>query len=81
MKPKFSDFVPTSLVETDKYIEVADGYFLTSKQTGEFQINMRDNNCKTFIATLYNVLFTPDLSESIIFISYVNEFGAYLPFF
>ena len=33
-----SGFVPGSLVETDKYIKVADGYFITEKQTGEVQI-------------------------------------------
>ena len=26
-----SDFIPESLVETDKYIEVADGHLLTAK--------------------------------------------------
>ena len=44
MTPDISDFIPGSLVEKDKYIEVADGHFVTSKQTREVQIKMRDNN-------------------------------------
>ena len=50
-------------METDKYIEVADGNFFTAKQTGQVQIKIRDNNGKPFIATLYNVLFAPDLCD------------------
>ena len=50
-------------METDKYIEVAYGYFVTSKQTGEVQIKMRDDNGKPFIATLYNVLLALDLCD------------------
>ena len=34
MTPEISDFVPDSLVETDKYIKVSDGNFVTAKQTG-----------------------------------------------
>ena len=36
--PEISNFIPGSLVETDKYIEVADGNFFTAKKTGEVQI-------------------------------------------
>ena len=57
MTPEISDFIPISLVETDKYIEFADGHFITAGKTGVVQIKMRDNNGKHFIATLYNVLF------------------------
>ena len=32
--PDISDFIPGSLVETYKYIKVADGHFITVKQTG-----------------------------------------------
>ena len=32
MTPKISDFILGSLVETDKYIEVADGNFVTAKK-------------------------------------------------
>ena len=54
------DFIPGSLVEKDKYIKVADGNFVTAKQTGEFQIKMNDNDGKPFITMLYNVLLAPD---------------------
>ena len=48
-------------MECDKYIEVADENFVTVKQTGLFQIKMCNYRGKPFIATLYNVLFAPDL--------------------
>ena len=35
MTPEVSDFVPGSLVEMDKYIEVADVYFITVKKQGK----------------------------------------------
>ena len=38
MKSEILDFIPVSLVETDKYIEVVDGNFDASKQTGEVKI-------------------------------------------
>ena len=56
MTPEFSDFVPGSLEDTDKYIEVADEHHVTAKQKGEVRIKMCDYNRKTFIAILYNVL-------------------------
>ena len=34
MTPNISDFIPGSLAETDKYTKVADGNFVTAKQTG-----------------------------------------------
>ena len=34
MTPDISDFIPGSLVETDKYIEVVDEHFVIAKQTG-----------------------------------------------
>ena len=34
MTQYISDFIMGSLVETYKYIEVADGHFFTAKQTG-----------------------------------------------
>ena len=33
MTPDISDYIPGSLVETDIYTEVADGNFVTAKQT------------------------------------------------
>ena len=63
MTPDISDFIPRSLVETDKYIEVVDGHIFTAKQTREVDIKMRDDNGKPFIVTLYNVPFAPDLCD------------------
>ena len=37
MTPNISDFILGSLVETDKYIEVSDGNFVTAKKKGEVQ--------------------------------------------
>ena len=34
MTPDIFYFIPGSFMETDKYIEVADGNFVTEKQTG-----------------------------------------------
>ena len=65
IKPEISDFIPGSLVDTDKYIKVADGKFVTAKQTGEVQIKMRGDNGKPFIYMLYNVLLSPDLCDQL----------------
>ena len=32
MTPQVSDFIPGSLEDTDKYIEVADGHHITAKK-------------------------------------------------
>ena len=61
MSPEVSDFIPVSLEDIDKYIEVADGHHVTAKQKGQVRIKMCGDNGKTFIATLYNVLLAPDL--------------------
>ena len=58
-----SDFIPGSLKDTDKYIEVADRHHVMAKQKGQVRIQMCDDNGKTFIATLYNVLLAPDLCD------------------
>ena len=63
MTPEVSDFIPRKLEDTDKYIEVADGHHVTAKQKGQVRIQMCDNDVKTFIATLYNVLLAPDLCD------------------
>ena len=57
------DFIPGSLEDTDKFIEVADGHHVTAKQKGSARIQMCDDNGKTFVATLYNVLLAPDLCD------------------
>ena len=52
-------------METDKYIEVADGHFITVGKKGEVQIKMRGGNGKPFIDALYNVLFVLDLCDKL----------------
>ena len=49
MTPEVSQFIPGSLEDTDKYIEVADGYHVTSKQKGQVRIKMCNNNGYPFI--------------------------------
>ena len=63
MTPEVTDFIPGSLEDTDKFIEVADGHHVTAKQQGSVRIQMFDDNGKTFVATLYNVLLAPDLCD------------------
>ena len=58
-----TDFIPGSLVDTDKFIEVADGHHVTEKPKGSVRIQMCDDNGKTFVATLYNVLLAQDLCD------------------
>ena len=65
MTPKISDFIPGSLVETDKYIEVADVNFVTAKQTVEVQIKMCAYNGEPFVAVLYNVILATDLCNQL----------------
>ena len=65
MTPEILDFIPVSLVETYKYVEVADGHLATEKKTGQVQIKICDYNGEPFIATLYNVLFAPDLCNKL----------------
>ena len=59
MTPEVSDFIPGTLEDTDKFIKVPDGHHVTAKQKGQVQIQICDDNGKTLIATLYNVLLAP----------------------
>ena len=61
MTPEFSDFIPGSLEDMNKYIEVADGHHVTAEKKGQVRIQICDDNGKTFITTLYNVLLAPEL--------------------
>ena len=63
MTLEVSNFIQVTLEDKDKYIEVADGHHVTAKQKGQVRIKMCDDNGKTFIATLYNVLLAPDLCD------------------
>ena len=65
MKAEVSDFIPGSLEDTDKNIEVTDGHHITEKQKGQVRIQMCDNHADPFIATLHNVLLTPDLCDGL----------------
>ena len=42
MTPEVTDFIPVSLEDTDKFIEVADGHHVTAKQKGSLGIKMCD---------------------------------------
>ena len=63
MTPEVTDFIPGSLEDRDKFIEVADRHHVTAKQKGSVRIQMCNDNRKTFVATLYNVLLAPDLCD------------------
>ena len=65
MTLEVTDFIPGSLEDTDKFIEVADGNHVTARQKGPVHIQMFDDNGKTFVATLYNVLLAPYLCDRI----------------
>ena len=61
MTPEVSYFIPGSLEDTDKYIEVTDVHPVTAKQKGQVRIKMYGDNRDPFIATLQNILLEPDL--------------------
>ena len=51
MTPEVTDFIPGSLEDTDKFIEVADGHHFMAKQKVSVRIQMCDNNGRKFVAT------------------------------
>ena len=51
MTPQVLDFIPGSLEDTDKNIEVADGHRITAKKKGQVQIKMCNENKDNFIST------------------------------
>ena len=63
MTPEVTDFIPGSLEDTDKFIEVADRHHVTEKQKSSVLIQMCDDNGKRVVATLNNVLLAPDLCD------------------
>ena len=75
MTPEVTDFIPGSLEDTDKFIEVADGHHVAAKQIGSVRIQMCDNNGKKFVATLYNVLLAPDLCDRLFYIVMLMNVG------
>ena len=54
MTPEVMDFIPGSLEDTDKFIEVADRHHVTAKQKGSVRIEMSDDNGKTSVTTLFD---------------------------
>ena len=64
MTPEVTDFIPGSIEDTDKYIEVADRHHVTAKKR-TVRIQMCDDNGKKFVTTLYKVLLAPDLCDGI----------------
>ena len=75
MTPEVSDFIPGSLEDTDKHIEVADGHHVTAKQKGQVRIKMCDDHGDPFIATLHNVLLAPDLCDRLFSIITLMNLG------
>ena len=75
MTPEVLDFIPGTLEDTDKYIEVAYGHHVTSKEKVQVRIQMCDDNGTTFIATLHNVLLAPDLCDTVILIITLTNAG------
>ena len=65
MKPQVSYFIPGLLEDTDKYIEVSDGHYISAKQKVQIQIIMRNDNGDTFIVTLHNILLSPYLCNGL----------------
>ena len=53
MTPEVSDFIPGSLEDKDKYIEVADEHHVTAKQKGQVQIK-----CVTITESLSSQHYT-----------------------
>ena len=74
MTPQVLDFIPGSLEDKDKYIEVAGGHHITTKQKGQVQIKICDNNGDTFIVSFHNVLLAPDLYNRLfLIITFLNS--------
>ena len=75
MTPEVSYFIPGSLEDKDKYIEVTEGHPVTAKQKGQVRIQMCDDNGKPFIATLHNILLAPELCDRLFSIITLMSLG------
>ena len=75
MTPDVSDFIPGSLEDTDKHIEVADGHHVTAKQKGQVRIKMCNDHVDPFVTTLHNVILAPDLCDGLFFIIKLTNSG------
>ena len=79
MTPEVSYYIPGSLEDTDKYIEVADGHHITVGKKSQERIKICDDNRYSFIATLHNVLLAPDLCDKLFsIINIMNSGHTYL---
>ena len=63
MTSEVSDFIPVSLEDTNKHIEVTDRHHATVKQKGQVQIKICNNNGDPFITTLHKALLASDLCD------------------
>ena len=75
MTPQVSYFIPGSLEDTDKHIEVADGHNVTANQKGQVQIKMCDNNGDTFIGKLHKVLLAQYICDRLFSIITLMNLG------
>ena len=75
MTPEVSDFIPGSLEDTDKSIEVADRNDIMAKQKGWVQIKRCKDNRDTSIATFHNVLLASDLCNRLFSIIRLMNLG------
>ena len=75
MTPQVSDFIPGSLEDTDKYIDVVDGHYVMENQKGKVWIKMCGNNRDPFIATFHNVLLVPYLCNRLFSIITLMNLG------
>ena len=65
MTLQVSGFIPLSLEEMGKHIEVADRHHVTEKQKGQVQIKMCNNNGDNLMAIFHNILLAPDLCDGL----------------
>ena len=63
MMPQVLDFLPGSLDDTNKNIQVADRHYVTTKQKGKARIKIYNDNRDILIARLHNILLAPDLCD------------------
>ena len=75
MTPRVLDFIPGLIEYTDKYIEVADGNYVTEKQKLQVQIKIYTDNGDYFITALHNVLLAPYLCDSLFSIITLMNLG------
>ena len=68
MTPQVSFFIPGLLEDTDEYIEVADGLYLTANQKGQAQIKICDDDGYHFIETFHKVLLATDICDRLFLI-------------